>query len=80
MGFKSMTKQEWQEYISVSRSYVCKLQEPKDYGEKVGITAYLFADAIANDKFPRYANKPYKDQINTLTAVSCAQTSILYLS
>lgn len=75
-----MTKQEWQEYISVSRSYACKLQEPKDYGEKVGIAAYLFADAIANDKFPRYANKPYKDQINTLTAVSCAQTSILYLS
>ena len=63
MDFKSMTKQEWQEYISVSRSYACKLQEPKDYGEKVGIAAYLFADAIANDKFPRYANKPYKDQI-----------------
>lgn len=74
-----MTKQEWQEYISVSRSYACKLQEPKDYGEKVGIAAYLFADAIANDKFPRYANKSYKDQINTLTAVSCVQTSILYL-
>ena len=69
MDFKSMTKQEWQEHISVLRSYARKLQEPKDYGEKAGIAAYLFADAMANDRFPRYANKPYKDQINTLTTV-----------
>ena len=78
MAIKTISR--GQEHISVLRSYICKLQEPKDYGEKAGIVAYLFADAIANDKFPRYANKPYKDQINTLTTVPCVQTSILYLS
>ena len=63
-------------YVPILASY----KNRKTTEKKAGIVAYLFADAIANDKFPRYANKPYKDQINTLTTVPCVQTSILYLS
>lgn len=48
MDFKSMTKQEWQEHISVLRSYACKLQEPKDYGEKAQWYINKYLELSAN--------------------------------